>query len=482
MISLLALLMLGCAEYTLADRIDDAPVDPIVDAQSLALVVTPSVDLVAEDGTARKLPVFLQDPVFDEPITVDLPRPFALLGTVRASAPTPGYRASIPGSDGPTHATLHLRTAGLPGVSRAVTGEAGEFGIAAVEASYSVTVTPDDPELPITSFMSDLAAGQSLDVVLEGGVPLWGRVTDGGEPMPGALVHARTIDGIAGPTAVTDEDGWYHLRVAPGDYSVSTSGSGDGFDPVLTEGPGAVGVNGRRQDFAYVGASLHDVTARVVGPNGGGIGALDFRMRALELFDYPEGAAAEITGTADSRGNIVTQVAAGVWVLDLLPDREHALTALRVDEITIDEDLELGVLPLAALTRFRGTVVDAAGLVVPDALIACREVGFRGRTWSGFADVNGRFAFDVGSRPASCDVTPPEVRTDLALTRASVDPAASNVRLVLLRGAPLFGEVRFDDRPEPFALVEVQDAAGLVWGSALTDERGEFSLRVNHPQ
>ena len=88
------------------------------------------------------------------------------------------------------------------------------------------------------------------------------------------------------------------------------------------------------------------------------------------------------------------------------------------------------------------------------------------------------FGAALTSISISCSAAPGD-RTDLAAVRVDIDPTQTNPLLFELgAGRRVFGRVDFEGQAEEYALVEVTDARGLVWATALTDGRGEFELRI----
>lgn len=481
-LSILLLGLAGCAagcaaDYSLAGLPDTGDLPPDLGEGPLRVLVTPT-DAIDADGSARVLPTLLGNPDLERPLAIDLVRPYRLTGTLTVGLPTPSYRAEVPSTDGAYSGRLFLRTPGLPGQVRAATETDGAFAVDVIEGAYTVTLVPDDPMAPMGSFALDVVEGLVLDQHVQAGLPLYGQVTLAGSPLAGAQVHVETPEGVQGPVATTDADGWYQLNVQPGTWVLRTDGSGDGFDPVLTAPPVAVSTQAVRRDFAYPPRVLHDLAVRVLGPNGQAASGLDFRLRASTLDAFADGAAAEILGNADSRGNIVSRAATGTWVLDLLPGRDDPWTAVRVGPFEIGADVTLPDVTLEPLTLLEGTVIDAVGNGVGGVQVACTEVGFRNRTWSTFTTELGRFELDTTQGSQSCAATPPPGRPDLALTRATTTPSDDRFVLPLATGTPVEGIVTTEGEPEPFALVEIQDLSGRVWASALTDDRGEFAMRL----
>ncbi|MEZ4319703.1 MAG: carboxypeptidase-like regulatory domain-containing protein [Myxococcota bacterium] len=475
----LVALLGGCAaaDYQLNET--DEPVDPIVVGDTLVLEVSPGRE-IDDDGTVRAVAATVPTVSFDESMEVDLLRPFTLPGFVTGSTPNPQNRAEVPGTEGPVLASLVFRAPGVSGASLASTASDGTFEVALVDSVYQVTVAPEDPRVAMSTFTLDSPGGlDAIDLELGPGVPVWGRVFEGGTPYADAEVTLISNTGSRGATALTDADGWYEIRAQPGVYTVRTFGIGDGFDPQISAIV-TVGEQGLRYDFDYPDLALQTIQARALRPNGTPLALVPYRLRASSLDDFGPEARVEITGVADTLGNIVTRAVRGSYTLEILPDLD--LTGLRVTEFEVGAPVDLGDLELAPLATFTGAAIDPFGLPVANAQVRCTELGFGGRTWSTFTSDLGRFSLDAAATSVSCAISPPGDRTDLALTRVTLDPSSAENVVEFLRGRVLEGVVRFEGQPEDLALVEVRDTAGRVWGSTLTDRNGRFSVRVQFPQ
>ncbi|MCB9676848.1 MAG: carboxypeptidase regulatory-like domain-containing protein [Alphaproteobacteria bacterium] len=481
MISIALLALVGCAEYSLNDAPREVvdPTPPPIETDTLVLQVFPGKQ-TDSDGTVRAVPASVDDPPYEQPIAVELLRPFTIPGAVSGQVVNPTNRADLPSSDGAVRASLSFRTASLPGTQITSTDVDGLFEVALVSAEYQVTIAPEDPRMPMTT-QTVLATSELelLDLGLDQGVPIWGRVFEDGAPYGNAEVVVLSSTGVEGATDVTDPEGWFEIRVQPGVYTVRTRGIGDGLDPVLSDVV-AVGPSGARHDFEYPEIELHTVQARAVDPTGDGLSFVPYRLRASTLDAYGTNARVDIEGLSDSQGNIVTRAVAGSYTLEILPSRD--LTSRRLSDVVVEAPIDLGDVVLPDLTRITGLVVDPSGVPMPDAQVRCTEVGFAGRSWSAFTRTDGRFEMIAADSPLSCAASPPGSRDDVALTRFQVTPEDQDVVVQYAIGRPIEGTVQFEGEPEEFALLEIRDQTGRVWGTGLTDDDGRFSVRVQYPQ
>jgi len=119
----------------------------------------------------------------------------------------------------------------------------GAFSLVGVDhAAYDVTAELDE-RLPGTR-MNVLGGSRNLDLVLEAGQVLAGRVVDlRGAPVPAFTVVARWRFGVAhavaARTSAIDPHGQFTLRVRPGDYDVIALARGCAHSPVTRASSGA---------------------------------------------------------------------------------------------------------------------------------------------------------------------------------------------------------------------------------------------------
>ncbi len=476
----------GCSENSLnAAEARDQPAVPVetdVNGDLLTLVVTPGRQ-TTDDGEVRAVQASLPDPDFDELAEVELLRPFLTGGVVVGSDITPeNDRADLPFAATSVPARLSFRSPLVASSVRTSSDLDGVFDVSLVPEEYRVTIAPEDPQIPLTTITLDtFDLPEIVEIELDQGVPAWGRVLENGEPIADAEVVAVSTSGIASAVAHTDEDGWYEVRVSPDTYTIRTSGRGDGFDPTLSRSV-TIAELGVRQDFDYTPRDLNTLQARAVDASGDGLPLTPWRLRATSLEGYGSEARVEITGVADTQGNIVTQAVPGTYTLELLAQVGDARSSRRVTDIQIDSTTTLGDVELRPLVSRSGFAVDPSGNGVPDATVRCTEIGFSNRSWSGFTDPFGAYEIQAGDGPLTCFVSPPGHRDDLALTRVETDPDVPETVTVFEQGRVLNGRVSFEGDPENLALVELRDATGRVWATGLTNSDGEFEVRVQFPQ
>ncbi|MCA9569026.1 MAG: hypothetical protein KC656_14350 [Myxococcales bacterium] len=481
------LLLAGCSAESSLAELPPSPIPPdeTIEGSDLTLVAWPGQGSLP-DGSTRALPAQRVGIDFTQLQVLDLLVPFELDGTVTGRRAQAVERVALPGVEGPAEATLHFEHPDAVERWRVGTDGTGAFAVDLVEGGHTVTVVPDDAALPFLRFERDLQdAGFGLDVRLEDGAPVWGRVLRGGAPRAGAAVRLVTEDGIRGPTTTTDADGWYTLQAAEGmQLRVETSGSDDGIEPVVSSGLVDLTRLGERVDLATPPVLTYTLSARIIGPNGVALRQVPYRLGSNRLDGYP-GGTVEQTGYADNNGNIVTQVVSGTYTLEILVQTE-GIAGRAIPVEIVGAPAPLGSIQLDGPVEVPGQVVDANGIGVAGVRVSCTEPGLARRGWAVDTDSTGAFVMAVPREDLRCVALPSGSRAaDLAARRFEVYRSdlpvlgtADPVSVQLPAGRLVEGEVRFAGSPEAYALVEVRGPDGELLATDLTAEDGSFAMRV----
>jgi len=346
---------------------------------------------------------------------------------------------------------------------------------------YRVTVIPDDPRQPLTSFVWN--ASDELDLDLDPSGSVFGRVLVGDVPLADASVELVDDAGVGSSVATTDGNGFYEIAAAPGTYTVRSLGRSFGEEPTLAVLDVAHGDGSTRLDVLYPPLVDVLVDARVVDAGGEPLSGITVRFESIVL-DGLEGRSASFTTDklTDEGGGILGRLPSGTYdVLVLPPARSGGArhTPIQLDAVRLDADADLGLLELDGAADVEGTVADGGQTRLDGAVVSCREDGYGGRSWSTVTNEEGRFGLQLPMIPVVCAVSPPADRTDLALTRRGFDPADTTSPTLQLRGGlPVSGTVLRDGEPEGLVVVEIRDDAGELMGSALTDEEGSWQIQL----
>ncbi len=352
--------------------------------------------------------------------------------------------------------------------------------------SYRVDVVPDQTDqVPFDSTtIPVLASDLDLGVwYLDYGVPVWGRVAYSDDGVPrGATVHlVDTSSGTPGPTTAIDGDGWYMLRAYPGSFDVVVEGRTGGSDPTLTRSITLDQTDEELRADLDVGPSERaTLIGTLVDSQGYGLASdrsNEYRVRATSTHLRDVTGSLTVERTTAAGGAFELSLLAGDWLVELIPPYDAGLSPASLSLTMSDADLDVGELVMPTSTGIDVLVVSTTGDPAPDVLVVAQELGFDGYTYSGTTDVDGIASFDVPRVPVELTATPP---TDAAAIHRSVIDAAEtqDPTIELTTGVPVSGAVSADGEPVAFALVEVRTADGQLYGTAITDSAGGFSMRV----
>lgn len=472
---------------------DDTGVTDGVATQFARLDVLPPDALPSPSGESYLPQTFTAEPdgaetdlVLDPPVRFD--------GTVAAYDTSPYRDAGLPGVGGLlSGALVSVRRAASVQSANDVTGaatadlaEVGAFHLVLPpDASYVVSYVPNDPELPFRSEPLALLEDATVAVDLGAGAAVWGTVTDAdGVPLVGVAVRAVANDGLEGAPALTDAEGDYLLRVEPGAWTIRSEGRSTGRDPVLVEAV-TVPAEGRAVDFTYASLDLVSIGGRVVDDRGQGLTSVRVHLKSTALDGY-EDASYDVEVLTNRDGNFDTRALRGAYEVEVVPERELELSATTLTDVVVADAFEdLGETVLPSFAQVLGAVLDGNGQAVRGAVVSLREVGYDGRTWSVTSDDNGTFTLMAPRTAVQARIAPPPDRSDLANTRIAFEPSSETAPVFVLSegvaysGTVLAADADGNDQPVPFAVVELVDDHGDRWGAALTDDRGEYAVRVD---
>ena len=429
--------------------------------------------------------------------SIELASPTTIDGNVTADIITPqAAGAQLPFAYGPISAKVMVLHNDGRSVQNYIseTDENGFFESLLVADRYDIYVVPDDPMVPVISLHEPIAAsGATVDAAIEQGAAIWGLVQYPSLPSNDPFrVHVIDGNGVRSATALTDEDGFYMIRVLPeeGPFTVICEGRDDGRDPLLTsqtidpfeELTDDTGLEsqfvGVQVDFDYPTYRLGLASGRVLDDTGAPVGDVEVRFTSTKLTGYETlDESLQITRVTDPTGNFDMSVPAGDYAVEYMPEGARSP---RLAQATVAGATQFGSIVLDPLLPVTGTVRDASGTRIGSASVSCVEVGFGGREWKTFADDNGIYALDLPNTNVTCTITPPDTRAH-ALTRQDLDGSAivGDLDLVVSEGTLGRGTVAFDGQPEAFAVVEFRDGNGRLLGSTVTDDEGDFRMQID---
>ena len=504
------LLLAACSEAgdsRLEVGTDDFGADPDT-AGLVRLDVYPPTNTELRDARGDLLPLrpqtFLVEAADGQMMRLELTPAVDLGGLVegRSLTPFPTDDSEVPTVDRAlAGAELRFGLAGGGQQPRTTTTDDGFYDVPVVPATspYDLVVIPDDPLVPVTLQQVDITGRtDTLDLFLEAGVPLWGRVTTpGGVPVPNMPVRAVHPRGAIGPATLTDSRGRYLLAVHPDQsWTVVAEGRPAVPEPVLRAETGPVDPSGQSLDLQVPDVGLATLRGSVRLPSGAAPtdDAVRVRVVATELPEVPGQTASYTDEVGTDDGVFTAVVPTGTYRVEIAPQDPTGPQAVVLSDVEADSGITLlDPVDLEALRPRFGTVRDPDGEPVGDAVVTCTEEGFAARSWSATTDPSGQFILGAPGTPLRCRLTPPAVRPDLALSAFApsedelLDPEARwNLLInagtlvtgqVLSRGAADLGSPA--DVPMANAVVEVRDPAGNLLGITLTDEDGRFGVQVN---
>jgi hypothetical protein len=483
------LILSGCRDAGLSEGNSDTAWLPEFDGSTPFL----RVDVHASAAGAGDLldQSFLLTDGVDEHLSLSLATPIKLTGTVTGLVGTPyPSDVDVPGAEGPVEAVVLARVPGTL-MSYAVSTDAdGSFSMRIVPASgYEMATVPSaNPNLPfLIESGSTFTEDTNLQIRLgwENSLPVYGQVLDASgvavQNVPVRLVEPVTR--IAGPTVYTDTWGVFNLRAHPGDYTLEIIGDPHRALPMLTRqislfGDAAEGLLIPVTQYQNIDQAT--VSGEITGPSGYPSSSVVVRLRSEEVFGMPNAEMVAET-TTGSNGRFSIRVAPGKYSVEFIPPHEGQNSPLALDEAV---SLEAGFVELPAVVlRERPTVqarvLDAEGRPLAGALVRARELAFNGDTFEVYTNAAGEFKLDVSESFLQWTLIPTSP-FDGAITNFDAWPQdLDGGNLALEEGVPLSGCTGWQGEAVPFVLIEVRDRLGALYGSALTDEKGCFRMRVD---
>ena len=416
-------------------------------------------------------------------LDVEVFPPVSVEATVLGYIPMP-HSAEVPGAQGqPINAQVTLLRPGTINGATVETDDEGRFSVEIPPApGYRIQIVPiDQPTIPML-IQDPQALTESVileDIDLGSGEPVFGNVTyeDGvpGQDIEVRLQHRTT--GLVGAKTRTDETGHYLLRALPGEYNIVMGGNPGTTIPTqflpleVEEEAVSLDVDLGVIDPVQITGQVFDAA--------GNARQKDIKVRMISG-DLTQTVGELIVETeTDGDGLFNRSILPGDWTIEFVPPFDSDLSPfsrnITVSPNTIGSvTLEPTFLP--DLIRVVETVRDARGNPIRNAVINATELRFDGYTYSATADEDGEVKLNLPATDLSVMLIPPSSRA--AITHTEGNPATERLDLDLVEGERLQGRVRHGNTVVPFAYVEIRDVSGVLYGSTLTDDRGEFSVRV----
>jgi hypothetical protein len=350
---------------------------------------------------------------------------------------------------------------------------------------YRLAVQPADSEQqPFTIIepyaLLDDQTGFDLDLGF--GSPVHGRVVQSdGTPAPGITeVWLEDVaTGLAGPRVATDAEGNFMLRAFEGEYRVVAEGNERSAIPRISDVVTVVENEAVRIDLDLGTVAPIEAAGRVVDADGSGLYQATVRFTALAL-DDAEGTMV-VEDDTDSDGDFELDVLPGLWKVELIPpfDSNGDLAPVRLEDVEVGgTGVDLGSLSLPERSRVSGVVEGPGGAALAAVTVVAREIGFDHYVYTAVTGNNGGFELAVPDVPLEVAYLPPDAKHTVTWIEYP-DGMAGREEVTLATGLDVSGRVRSPTGGVGAALVDLVDAdIGRFYGTALTDDNGNFDLRI----
>ena len=485
--TVLPLLLLATAGCSSDAAISAWPDDGGVDSGSIGELPVLRMDVFPSDATPGLLPqtITLDEGPDWSRLEVEVRPTVSITGRVTGFEATPyAVEPTVPGEeDVPVAARIDVRQPGSVAGATTSTDEDGDFAlqVPAGEGYQLVVVPEESTRLPfevrtILLLASDLDLS---DLYLDYGAPVWGQVTrSDGAPVSDVTVHlVEAGTDAVGPVAEVDDEGWYLLRAYPGEYELVVTGEDGASDPTRRQPFSFESEDGLQVDADLGPLERLRMEGSLVDKDGQSLGALDrfvVRMTAISL-DEVEGEL-QVETSADQYGSFELDLMAGEYLLEVIPEYDAGRSPVARPVTISGTDLDLGDITVPERVPWSVQVLGPDGSPASNALVVAREIGFDGYTYSATAGADGLLTMELPDTPVELTITPSDASA--AITHITYDPASAQAELHLSAGTPLSGTLSTEGEPVSYALIEIRDEDGRLYGTTVSDGDGAFALRV----
>jgi len=486
LLSLLALSASGCAEYGMSkNELDSGAQAPREDDSVSGYL---RVDVYPSDQNPDLLP---ETHILDgdwEGLSLTMSTPVTFEGQVWGYDATPYFDISVPGSAIPIESMVSVFQQGtiMSASAHTETDSDGAFQLHLPKSNdYTLTVVPVEPtQLPLlvehgVTIRADVS-GELIE--LDYGAPIYGHIDNSsGLPLSTLDVELWLRDpttGATGPSVVPDDDGYFQLRALPGQtYQVVMAGAAGELVPTTSQDVLVESDEGAEVDFQIgviqgVGVSGQALTVSA----NSAVGGATVRFVSLELFDFPGGELV-IDDITNSLGEYRVVLLPGRYRAEVIAPASLELSpvqaTLTVTEQGDGDDFDV---QLPGLYAIESQILGPDGQALEGVTVVATERGFEGFTYTATSDSGGYFMLEVPTVKLQFVLKPPEGEASVTYIETPVEEFPSIIMLEL--GDEISGGIQHDDQPVAFALVEVRDSEDQLYATTLTDEDGEFQVRV----
>ncbi len=483
---IVGLLVAGCAEYGVAKNDMDAPAEQ--DGNEEVVTDYLRIDVYPSDQNPDLLP---QTHILDEEwegLSLSMSTPVAYEGEVWGYDASPWFDISVPGSSIPIEAMVSIYKPGtiMSDSAHTVPEEDGAFELRLPAADdYTMTVVPVDPvQLPLLVQDTLTVRSDVSDelIVLDYGAPVYGRIENrSGLPLSSLDLELCLRDpytGTEGPSVSPEPDGFFQLRALPGyTYQVVMSGAAGELVPTTVQDVTVESDEGAEVDFDIGVIQGVGVSGRVLtAANSSAVEGATVRFTALELDDFT-GSELVVDDITSSRGEYRVVLLPGRYKAEFIAPASMGLSPTQAVIVASEQDAgeDLDV-TLEGLHDIECQVLGPGGEAIPGVSIVATERGFDGYTYTATTDDSGYFLIQVPLVKLQFVLQPPEGEASVTYVETPVEEFPAII--MLEHGDAISGSIAHDGEPVAFALLEVRDGDDQLYATTLTDENGDFQVRV----
>ena len=221
-----------------------------------------------------------------------------------------------------------------------------------------------------------------------------------------------------------------------------------------------------------VGASGQVLTSSASSAVGGAM----VRFTSLELFDFPGGELV-IDDITNSLGEYRVVLLPGRYKAEFIAPAANLLSPAQATLTVTDQgDGDDFDVQLDGLYVIESQILGPGGEPISGVTVVATERGFDGYTYTATSDEGGYFLLEVPTVKLQFVLKPPEGEASVTYVETPVEEFPAII--MLERGDAISGTIQHKDQPVAFALVEVRDSDDQLYATTLTDENGEFQVRV----
>lgn len=476
------LALVGCADSSLTAMENGLPGGAAESyAGGLRVDVYPSADL---GGGALMPQTFLGLETQGDALALILEEPVTVSGRMTGFDANPTASVGVPGTaETPVQGFVLAQIPNTP-VDRIIPVDAsGRFQAdVAPGEGYLLAWVPEVPnDLPFNVAVDQaLFEDTDLSLYLDQAPLVIGSVTTADDvAVEGAhvqLMHPAT--GVEGPIVPVELDGGFSLRAYPGEYVLRTWDPSDNRTPVQELPVEIRSDAGEHVEVYYPSLATVLATGEILDDQGSGLANVRVVFESEELDGLPYGSFSQETTTNES-GLYSSRLPPGTYTVTVTPDADHPLGPTQLADVTVQDATDLGLVELSPRPVVQLALVGVDNVPLAGVLVQATEVGHAGFVYETVTNADGVMVLPVSDGPLEWAFVPPvESGAATRFTVKTPEELSLEPVLVLQPGELVEGQVSFKGDPAPYCLIEVRDLDDRLYGTAVTDADGAFTVRV----